>query len=144
MKESQFWSALVKPQLSPFGVMHRIENTVESGTPDVTYTLRHPNRNRAVSGWIELKVCHLPARQNTVVRFKRFTPAQAEWLREWSAIGGSAWLLVLIGGSFALIDGLNCPAVQAGVQLRQFWKLCHVVGHHSMPTGRILECLTRT
>lgn len=143
MKESQFWSTIVKPQLSSFGVLHRIENTVESGTPDVTYSLRHPAKPRNVSGWIELKVTKRPVRQETIVRFKRFTVEQAEWLREWSAVGSSAWLLTMIGPYFTLIDGRHCPRVQAGVTLREFQELSSVIGSNRFPTGRILDCLTR-
>lgn len=142
MTEAIFWRNTVKPQLSSFGVMHRIENTVEAGTPDVTYTLRHPSTGRAASGWIELKATSLPARQTTIVRFKRFTPEQAEWLREWAAFGGRAWLLVRLGPRFALVNGLDCPEVQRGATLGRFMELSVVRGDNAFPTGRMLKWLT--
>lgn len=143
MTEAAFWRSTVKPYLSPFGVMHRVENTVESGTPDVTYTLRHPDDRRATSGWIELKHTSIPVRNKTQVRFKRFTVEQAEWLREWSAAGGRAWLLVAIGPAFALVEGSHCPSIQEGIPLGDFRDVSEVWGDNRFPAGRVLRCLTR-
>jgi hypothetical protein len=142
MTEAIFWRDTVKPYLSPFGVMHRVENTVETGTPDVTYTLRHPTTNLVASGWIELKETTLPVRPTTIVRFKRFTAEQADWLYDWAKVGGRAWLLVRLGNKFSLIDGLYAPSIQQGVSLSMFWGYSAVRGDNAFPAGRILKCLT--
>lgn len=94
--ERALWHT-VRKAWGPFGVLKRIENSTETGTPDLSYCLmKH-------SGWIELK--HLqawPKRATTPLVVEHFTSAQADWLDEWSRAGGDAWLLLQVGREYAL------------------------------------------
>lgn len=73
-----------------------VENICHPGTPDVNCTL----------GWIELKwVKSPPARPDTILAVRHFTPQQRVWLmRRWRA-GGGAWLLLQCGKSWLLFTG---------------------------------------
>lgn len=144
MNETLFWSKTVRPALISFGVLHRVENTVETGTPDVTYCLRTgledgPGR----SGWIELKHAHgWPKRPNTTFRFSRYTKEQAEWLHEWHFIGGKACLIAKIGNEYLLIPGDRCVELWHGGTRRDVMHMAAVQGIGTFPTGRMLLWLT--
>lgn len=143
MSEVEFWRKIVRPKLIPFGVLHRIENVVELGTPDVTYTLRRDTSSPAFSGWIELKhVVHWPARAGTLVRFKRFTVDQAAWLDEWGRIGGKACLLIQIENDYALLSHRHAFALQRGVPGGWIRQNAEVLGEGVFPTGRVVKWLT--
>lgn len=140
--ETDFWNRTVRPALSSFGVLHRIENLIELGTPDVTYCLRRDKNSRAISGWIETKFSHgWPARQNTVFKFKHFTMEQAEWLEEWGRFG-KACLLVQVGDDFLLVPPQHCKEIQKGVTQTRFGELASVRSSRAFPTGRVLLWLT--
>jgi hypothetical protein len=91
-KESQLWT-VVRRTLLPYGILKRIENILEDGTPDVAYTLR------GVDGWLELKDLDAwPAREGTVVRLDHYTAAQRLWHRQWRGVGGRCHVLARVRG----------------------------------------------
>lgn len=67
-------------------VLHRIENIVDAGTPDVIGCLGGP------TFWIELKA--VPRQPMVRVGLR---PEQAQFLRNWTRNGGNAWVLVQVG-----------------------------------------------
>jgi len=82
--------------------MHRVENAVETGMPDVI----------AISAgrvtWVELKaVEELPARAMTPVLGEGdgLTVEQRNWILDWVRYGGLAHVLVGIGSEQLLIPG---------------------------------------
>lgn len=110
MSESQMWEAL-RPILAPVHPV-RVENRVESGTPDVNY----------LDGWIELKyIKNWPKKPEDPVRIAHFTPQQRTWLTLRNLRGGKAFLLLKVGesewvlfqGSVAaqMIGGNNRPGL---------------------------------
>lgn len=74
---------------------HRVENTCESGTPDVNCTI----------GWIEDKYLdHWPVRKG-VVRCDHFTIQQRLWARTRIAYRGACWLFLQVGREYLLFRG---------------------------------------
>jgi len=55
MLETQFWN-LLKEHLP--GDVSRVENSADSGTPDVTGAYCNQLKKKAIDYWIELKVCN--------------------------------------------------------------------------------------
>jgi hypothetical protein len=143
MSEVDFWRGIIRPKLSMFGVLHRIENVVELGTPDVTYTLRANTTSPAVSGWIELKHANAwPARPDTKFRFSRYTPDQAGWLYEWDRVGGKACVMALVGTTFFLVPGYYAHDLQRGATRDTIKQLAAVWDDAQFPTGRMVKWLT--
>lgn len=144
MNESTFWRKVVRPALLPFGVLHRIENVTETGTPDVTYSLRRDrNVGPGRSGWIELKyVPAWPARPGGILKFRKFTTDQADWLVEWRKVGGRACVLTRVGDDCFLMDGLLARELRDGMTRQEIRERCAVYAEGVFPTGRILKWLT--
>lgn len=139
MSEKDFWSRIVRPKLISFGVLHRIENVLELGTPDVAYCLHRGDRI-GVSGWIELKFAHRWPK--TKLRFPHFTVDQANWLEDWGRIGHS-YMLAQVGEDFLLVHARNCREIQKeGATRQRFMELATVHGFGAFPTGRIVRALT--
>jgi hypothetical protein len=94
MSEHSFWT-LVRKNLAL--KMHRVENRVAKGTPDVHY-LRDGK-----SGWIELKyIADWPKKRIA----SGLMLNQAMWLQEYVEHKGSCWVLIRIGRDFiGLVDG---------------------------------------
>ena len=89
--ESQFWSYISDglKSVSKNIDLHRIENGVEVGTPDVNYCID------GVEGWIELKEFgQCPA--SGIVRIPLFTQEQKIWLYERCKAGGNAFFFLKI------------------------------------------------
>lgn len=142
--EDAFWHDEIKPTLKHFGVLHRVENSIEEGMPDVCYCLRKTKEDGpAVSGWIENKHVHKwPSRPNSFLRFKRFTKQQADWLYDWSAVGGKACVLAKVGTDYFLMSGLHAKQLREGMTRSQIMGKAAVVGLGVFPVGRIVLWLT--
>ena len=139
--ETLFWRNVVRPRLIHFGVLHRIENVAEVGTPDVAYCLHRGDR-KGVSGFIELKHAHeWPTRENTIFRFKHYTVDQADWIEEWGRIGRSC-VLAQVATEFLLVPSKHCRELQRGVNRRRFYEIADVRSDDVFPTGRIVRWLT--
>jgi len=113
MKESAMWARL-RARLDPFGHFVRVENAIESGTPDVSYCIT-PGRE----GWMELKwAARWPVRSGPL-RLKHFTPEQRRWIRKRRACGGRVWLLLRVGTEHLLLDGVTaCVRFETGQSTR--------------------------
>jgi hypothetical protein len=71
---------------------HRVENSVQEGTPDVFMI------NDGAGAWCELKHVHTyPKRPATPIRFHRFTVTQAAIIEEIGRLGVASTVLVQIG-----------------------------------------------
>ena len=76
----------------------RVENVVETGTPDVNICL-------TLDYWVELKVQEAPKRATTKFRIDHFTDEQRLWLVDRCRAGGNAFLLVQVGFVYLWIRG---------------------------------------
>lgn len=106
-RESGLWSWLAKARLH-FKLslhMHRIENPVSPGMPDVegflsieAFAHSPPSSARLSHGqfWLELKSASRPVRAKTPVRFK-MRPKQVEWARRRWKLGGACYWLLQVG-----------------------------------------------
>lgn len=142
--ETIFWRDTVRPSLVDFGFLHRIENAVDVGTPDVSACL-HRGDLRYRSSWIELKHAHeWPKRERTSFRFKHFTVDQANFLHDWDSYGQKACVLAQVADEYLLVPGCHAKELQCGVTRAQFYKIAAVHGQYRFPVGRILRWLTET
>jgi hypothetical protein len=66
--EADFYRLHVRPHLDQWGDHCRVENTAESGTPDISYAIN------GIQGWIETKVV-----RHGKMHFERFQPA---WMKK--------------------------------------------------------------
>jgi len=84
MLETDFWNKHAKPGLFPYGDFQRVENTADTGTPDVNFAVKGFGQ-----GWIELKVAH-----DGWLKFELF---QLPWIRRrLKAAPGTCWVLAYI------------------------------------------------
>ena len=127
---------MLRTRLSPYGIIKRIENRCDKGTPDILYCLRD------VTGLIELKYLSAwPKRKNTSIRIASFTKDQAIWLTQWKASGGKSWLLLQIGRVYVLLGAVTAYMVQAGVFAKD--ELLFSADYHGpWDTPAILKVLT--
>jgi len=129
--------AAVKRALSPYGVVKRVENAADVGTPDVAYCLK----GRA--GWLELK--HLPAwpvRPATPVRIAHLRPEQVLWLEAWCAAGGAAFLLLQVATTYLLLTaGAARRLYRRELTATELRAAALVGGERVFPTEEILRCL---
>jgi hypothetical protein len=135
----------VHERLAPFGRLRRIENRLETGTPDVNYCLRYITpQSQPATGWAELK--HLdqwPARATTRVTVPKLTLDQVMWAEDWHGVGGRAWLLLRIRRDVIL---LQCPLIRALYQgeltKADLRTAATVFGEGRFPTVEVLRWLT--
>lgn len=94
--ESNLWQWLVKDvkALRQRARITRIENAVDSGTPDVQGTLD------GGSFWMELKAVARPALRDTCLLSRmNLKPEQISFLHKESQAGGLAWVLLQVGSA---------------------------------------------
>lgn len=86
-------------RLRPYGAVHRIENPIVPGYPDLACCFR------GAVHMIEAKYLgSLPARPATPIRLEHLTREQVEWAEGWAGAAGSAWLLLQAGRTcYALV-----------------------------------------
>ena len=112
MSEKSFWT-LIRNSLALR--MHRVENKVMQGMPDVHYI-----RN-GKSGWIELKYIDLWPKKRVSCGLML---NQSIWLKDYKAHKGSCWILVRIENNFiGLIDGKNAQEVYNRPSTKDFMNL---------------------
>jgi len=91
----------LREALRGHGHFVRVENAVESGTPDINFC-----NNYGVDHWIECKhVAKWPTRNATALRVHHFTAEQRLWLAQRIKAGGNAWVLLQVGKDYLLFDG---------------------------------------
>lgn len=99
-----------------------VENPAYPGTPDVNY----------IEGWIELKWLRTwPARQDTIVTLKHYTPQQKIFAVRRRRAGGNCWLLLQVRNQWLLFDG----AVAAIKLNKSTAKELHDAAHKVWPDG---------
>jgi hypothetical protein len=144
--ESNLWRTF-RANLSPFGMLRRIENSIDRGEGDVAYCLTRPKPGSiAATGFVELKVVDgYPARRSTPLRIDHLTKEQVLFAEDWAAAGGRAWLLLKIPPWHLLFDpagirGLYDRSILAadGPAVARFASL-----GAKFPTGGVLKCLTQ-
>lgn len=142
-RENALWK-VVADNLSPFGMLRRVENAIDSGEGDVAYVLRRPKDGSAPSsGWLELKaIDRFPARPSTPLRVDHLTVEQVLFAEAWARAGGKAFMLLRAAPWHLLFD----PAGIRGVFEREVTAadapaVAVAAGTRPFPTGRILRCL---
>ena len=142
--ERAFWN-LLDEKLSPFGILHRIENRVGTGTPDVAYCLRRRPKGPITSGWLELKQTEWPSRSGTPFTIESLTLNQVQFLERWSKNGGMAFLLAQVDHDYLLwhpqkirpILNRTYTSAEAIAAASLYWR-------SPWPRAKILDHLTRT
>ena len=142
--ESQYWRDHVRPSLSSFGMIVRVENAARIGTPDVAYCLRPTKLSPAVSGWLELKsIPTLPARASTKLTVPHLTKEQVDWQIEWMVAGGRVFTLIRIEDRHVLVrPGVLKRLYQHELAVCDLLDLASVFAIGAFPAGRVLKCLT--
>lgn len=96
MNEAGYWETL-RDQLA-LDDMHRIENKLGAGMPDVFYM------HRFLTGWMELKYeAAMPSRID-------YRPGQALWLSNYWSKGGTCFLTLLCGQNKTAYFWRGCDA----------------------------------
>jgi hypothetical protein len=135
----------MRDRLKPYGLLRRLENSCDLGTPDVLYTLkferpaRHDVRMFDVStGLIELKEDEWPVKPSTPLLINSLTRDQVLWQMDWERSGGKVATLAKIGQDYLWLR----PEVLREVfrralnkeQCKQF-----VIGSGAFPTTAVLK-----
>lgn len=93
MNEIAMWKALA-PGLRHAGLDPiRIENAVQSGTPDVEY----------IGGWLELKFAQKWPSRGGPLKLAHYTPQQNAWLLRRHAAGGRAFIVLKVARSWYVL-----------------------------------------
>jgi hypothetical protein len=141
--ESGLWNTLA-PKLRPFGALHRVENRVEAGMPDLHYILRRKPGARAACGWLELKYeAAWPAQDDGAVHIKMLTLEQVNWHLDYAALGGRVGTLAQFGRSYVLLDALLLARVYKRTVTRaEVIAAAPLYDPTTLPVGRLIRCLT--
>lgn len=138
-RESRLWQFLRAAKLQKD--LHRVENSVESGGPDVEGIVKG-----RMAFHIELKRAERPARSTTPLRIK-WQPGQADWLRRRWSMGGACWVLLGVGDggrrALYLIRGELAGQMELGVT--ESWCIKHCEHETQKPTAEqvLLAASTR-
>lgn len=110
MAESSLWS-YIKRGTGSTGHWVRIENRVESGTPDVNGCFTHDGKG--VDAWIELKTRDSwPKRLTTPIKLPHFTDEQKKWLLARRRSGGRSFLFVRVGREYFLFSAVAAYTIE--------------------------------
>lgn len=131
--EEALW-VYTRNKLKPFIQMHRVENSVVKGMPDVHYV----QQETKIAGWIELKETYPPLRPTTPVVCTSLTKDQVDWhLNYW----GRVFTLMQIGREYSLLDPLGTKLLYArAMNLEQL--RARSLHYGSFHIGRIIRCIT--
>jgi penicillin-binding protein-related factor A (putative recombinase) len=101
LPEQRAWDTL-RAAVNPWDLLlHRIENQVMEGTPDVIAITK---KNGTVF-WIENKALNdWPARKTTCPLADSFEPGQLPFMRQWKHWKGIAFVLLRVDKEFFLLD----------------------------------------
>ena len=135
MSESSLWKTVKRNLEGPGVDLKRIENNVESGTPDVNYCIN------GKEGWIELKhVKEWPKGGTTPLKIKHFSPEQRNWINRRQKCGGRAFLLLQVENEYFLFWDIK----GVGKDLTQLQLYQKAVHHSSFRFDKedLILCLT--
>lgn len=101
MSESKSYAALRSKLLQPGDRIDRIENIIESGTPDINFC------SEGVECWIEQKDPTEPKRSSTRLfgSNHKLSQEQKNWFLEQKNAGGRGYVLITTDKRWLLIDG---------------------------------------
>lgn len=99
MKESDFWSRVVRPALNrpPTAVAKKVQDAYNRGMPDVRYCVG------GRSGWLELKYIKERPKRPTTPLHINLSVEQARQLSEWHGAGDRAHVLVGVEKTWYLL-----------------------------------------
>lgn len=141
--ERALWN-LTRKNLSPFGLLHRVENGIDKGTPDVNYLLRRRPHDEPSQGWLELK--HEPnwmKRSNTKFSIASLKLEQVQFLEAWSKAGGRAWTLLQVDRDYLLLHPAHIRAIFEGqYRSQQVKEAASLLWKGPWPLASILDNLT--
>lgn len=108
LPEQRLWDRM-RAALRPRGtLLHRIENAVGEGMPDVVACCR------GTVTFVELKAIYAPPVRATtpLLGEKRgLSAAQKNWHHDWNKAGGRTLILIGIGQEIAVVDGSDADLV---------------------------------
>jgi len=108
------------------GICHyvRVENTCETGTPDVNLGWADGH-----SAWVELKyLSKFPVKSTTKISLECYTRDQMLWLMtRWCVKPGGSWLFVQVGVRYYLFRGRDCGKLFYGVNNKEFNDLAYLI-----------------
>lgn len=137
LPEQKVWDWM-RAKLSPIAFMHRVENRVASGTPDVYFS------HLGMCGWVELKAMEKWPAAGKPVRIGNWTAVQRNWaLSHRKYGGGRTWLVIGIGQEMVVADGAVWAALNADPteeEIRQVWPVLA----RGCSTREVIEALRRT
>lgn len=111
MSEGHLWSR-TRDELSPFGKLHRVENGIAKGTPDVAWLLRRYPKVPPVAGWLELKhEAAWPSSDDRPVIIRKLRREQVDFAEEWTAAGGRSMFLIQVGRDYVLFDAATARLI---------------------------------
>lgn len=137
MREKTFWATILRPKLSPYGHLERIESETRLGIPDVNYCLV------GREGWWETKYLPSWPRPNSIVRFRHFTIEQLQWALTRHRAGGRAGLMARIDRDYLFFDPPAMEAIYNGVKRPELERLAMVRASHVFPTAPMVKALIR-
>lgn len=117
IKEANLWRKLSKAKEFFGSNLHlvRIENSTDSGTPDVNGCLTYDSKQHEF--WLELKALTIPANPYKASFNHGVTQAQISWLHTRSKAGGTCGVLFQFGSGasagYLYIPGGNVLILQA-------------------------------
>lgn len=128
-KESLFWGRIRDDSRGiPDLDIHRIENALSAGTPDVEGCFC------SFAFQIELKASERPTRETSQLNYE-LTTTQAHWLRRRWNVGGSSWLYMRLGkgptASYYLIRGRDAGEFITRQPVTTFQRLAVLPSDHS-------------
>jgi hypothetical protein len=143
MSEDALWRR-TRAALGPYGLLVRVENPADPGTPDVCYLLRRRPAEEPVCGWLELKhMTTRPVRPTTPFRIDKLTLDQVTWHAWWSAAGGRVHTLLQVDRDVLLLTPLTIGRVFRGeLTWPDVVDEALIVGAVTFPTAELVKALT--
>lgn len=108
MRESALWKSL-KKYLPPNAMAERMENSLNSGMPDVLITYA------GKTFLVELKA-----------DLESISRKQADWARRWSEAGGMSWFLITTGSAYYLVPGSSGIRLISRPHILFNWRVNHI------------------
>lgn len=104
MSEARLWSYL-RDGVGGLWDAERIENRLNSGVPDVTYSTDH-------HGWVELKFLPKPPKKpDSIMRIDHFTPEQRNWITRHGRRGGHCFVFLQVDRAYMLFGWESVPEI---------------------------------
>ena len=133
--EASMWASLSKLRKIYREDLHitRIENSVESGPPDVEGCFK------SIQFWLELKSVSKPKREDTLIK-PRFEENQIPWMRRRKKAGGRVFIFLQVGRLRYLIPAFNdsLKALERGIPFNKLHTLSII------PTNATLGAILMT